>query len=59
MLAINSERFFLAEVDKPVVRIPTSIFPERGSVADCLRASRCNLEFFPFFSCFSFYIFRC
>lgn len=49
ILEINSERFFLADVDKPVVKIPTSIFPESGSVADCLRASRCNLEFFYIF----------
>lgn len=50
MLAINSDRFFLADVDKPVVKIPTSIFPESGSVADCFRASRCNLESFSFIS---------
>lgn len=55
ILEINSERFFLADVDKPVVKIPTSIFPESGSVADCLRASRCNLKILDLILHFSFF----
>ncbi len=43
MLATKSACFFLAAVDRPVVKMPTSIFPDNGSVADCFNASRCNL----------------
>lgn len=43
MLATNSARFFRAVVDNPVVKMPTSILPDSGSVADCFNASRCNL----------------
>lgn len=43
MAATKSERFLRAAVDRPVVKIPTSILPDNGSVADCLSASRCNL----------------
>lgn len=43
MLATKSARFLRAVVDKPVVKMPTSILPDNGSVADCFNASRCNL----------------
>lgn len=43
MFATNSARFLRADVDKPVVKMPTSILPDNGSVADCFNASRCNL----------------
>lgn len=43
ILATKSARFLRAVVDKPVVRMPTSILPDNGSVADCFNASRCNL----------------
>lgn len=43
ILATKSACFFLAAVDNPVVKIPTSILPDNGSVADCFNASRCNL----------------
>lgn len=43
ILATNSARFLRADVDNPVVKMPTSILPDNGSVADCFNASRCNL----------------
>lgn len=42
--ATKSALFLRAAVDKPVVKMPTSILPESGSVADCFNASRCNLK---------------
>uniref|UniRef100_A0A1B0BE77 Uncharacterized protein n=1 Tax=Glossina palpalis gambiensis TaxID=67801 RepID=A0A1B0BE77_9MUSC len=44
MAATKSARFLRAAVDRPVVKMPTSILPDKGSVADCFKASRCNLH---------------
>ena len=40
--ATRSARFLRAALDNPVVRIPTSILPDNGSVADCFNASLCK-----------------
>lgn len=45
-LCANSTLRLREALLKPVVSIPTSILPDNGSVADCFRASLCNLKYF-------------